>query len=216
MRTTIKPRENGPFKLSAESEEEIKNLLFFNNSPITFSKNIPLCRCGLSSTQPRCDGTHKRVGFNSSNELKKEIIQTYEGIDITVVFNRSICSGAAQCVHKFPKIYTNASEDWVFPNEGSIEEIKESIKNCPSGALSFIENQSTSKTTNTTHSLSISQKGPIYVKGAIDLEVEHWSSYANKEQYALCRCGASKNKPFCDYSHASLEETNNQGVPYTF
>ncbi|MDH3972112.1 MAG: CDGSH iron-sulfur domain-containing protein, partial [Gammaproteobacteria bacterium] len=31
-----------------------------------------------------------------------------------------------------------------------------------------------------------------------------WGQGASREHYTLCRCGASRNKPFCDGSHANI------------
>jgi CDGSH-type Zn-finger protein len=39
------------------------------------------------------------------------------------------------------------------------------------------------------------------VTGRVDLKTESWGEGASKEHYALCRCGGSKNKPFCDGTH---------------
>ena len=59
--------------------------------------------------------------------------------------------------------------------------------------------------------INIIKGGPILVKGDIENEIVSWATNANKQKFALCRCGNSKNKPFCDYSHASLDKDE-----YTF
>lgn len=208
-------RDNGPLKLEiTPNKESFENILFSEESQnITIKTSVFFCRCGQSKKQPYCDGTHKRIGFNDKKEISNDTLQHYEGKDISITFNRSICSGAAQCVEKYSHIYSSeGSTDWIFPDKGNSEEIKQSIINCPSGALSFQINQKQSSgETYEKSRIDIVKKGPLHIKGDITLEGISFSTNANKQKYSLCRCGASQNKPFCDYSHASLK-----GEEYTF
>ena len=207
-------RPDGPLKLEITPDDiTIDNVLFDENgSSIPMKKNHFFCRCGQSKKQPGCDGTHKKNGFSDKKEITKELLQHYEGQHIDITFNRSICSGAAQCVEKFPHIYSSeGSTNWIFPNKGTKEEIIQSIKNCPSGALSYEINGNTPKESYDKPQLHIVKKGPLHIQGNVTLENIDFSVHANKEKYSLCRCGASQNKPFCDYSHASLK-----GEAYTF
>ena len=210
---SIKFIKDGPLKIHIDGDKNIyKNMIFdTDSSSIDAKKNTILCVCGKSKEQPFCDGAHKAVGFSSKNILEDEIIQRYEGKNITIVFNRSICSGAGNCVRNFPKIYKNASENWIFPDEDSIESVKESIRSCPSGALSYeIDKKSTLERYDDVK-INIIKNGPLNVKGKVALQVDKFSTNANPEKFSLCRCGASQNKPFCDYTHASLKAKS-----YTF
>lgn len=47
--------------------------------------------------------------------------------------------------------------------------------------------------------------GPLVVKGQVILEDAEGNRYETKEQFSLCRCGFSENKPFCDGSHRTKE-----------
>ena len=53
-------------------------------------------------------------------------------------------------------------------------------------------------------SIRITRNGPYEVQG-IDLDIENWAEGASRERYTLCRCGGSKNKPFCDGTHRSIK-----------
>jgi CDGSH-type Zn-finger protein len=55
-----------------------------------------------------------------------------------------------------------------------------------------------------TPSICIARNGPYEVQG-FDLEVDTWSEGASHERFTLCRCGASKNKPFCDGAHRTIK-----------
>ena len=47
--------------------------------------------------------------------------------------------------------------------------------------------------------------GPYIVQGEIELlDVEGEKYPLDKESIALCRCGRSENKPFCDGTHSKI------------
>jgi len=212
-KVSIKLLDNGPLRLSVDTEDSVINNILFDHKgkSIAVKKNSIICRCGKSKKQPFCDGIHRMCNFKSLNTLDKEIIQSYKGKDINIVFNRSICAGAGTCVRNFPKIYKNASEDWIDPDGDGIEEVKKSVNQCPSGALHYeLVGDNESKDYDG-FKITIVKKGPMNVIGKVDLNVESWATNANPQKYSLCRCGASENKPFCDYTHASLKSPS-----YTF
>ncbi|PWI58396.1 CDGSH iron-sulfur domain-containing protein [Sulfoacidibacillus thermotolerans] len=49
--------------------------------------------------------------------------------------------------------------------------------------------------------ISIRDKGPYLVSGTVELVDAEGNRFETKEQFALCRCGHSHNKPFCDGAH---------------
>jgi CDGSH-type Zn-finger protein len=49
------------------------------------------------------------------------------------------------------------------------------------------------------------KNGPYLVSGIVELvDAEGRSFTLNKASFALCRCGGSVNKPFCDGTHSRL------------
>jgi len=114
----------------------------------------------------------------------------------------SICAGAATCVEGLPSVFnSDDSNNWIFPDEESNERIIESIKKCPSGALSYSIGMNIYTDDRVTPRIDIIKDGPYNVEG-IKLEGFHTPSKFSETKYSLCRCGHSKNKPYCDYSHA--------------
>ena len=49
--------------------------------------------------------------------------------------------------------------------------------------------------------------GPYHVTGRVEMD-EPRAEGVSEEQYTLCRCGASKNKPFCDGTHWDIKFTD--------
>ncbi|MBC5823419.1 MAG: CDGSH iron-sulfur domain-containing protein [Candidatus Eremiobacteraeota bacterium] len=56
--------------------------------------------------------------------------------------------------------------------------------------------------------MNVSKNGPYRITGGADLKDDTWGEGASREHYALCRCGHSKNKPFCDGSHWYVKFTD--------
>lgn len=198
MKAHIKAIEDGPLVLSSDDNH---NIIHQDNNTITAGNPAYLCRCGHSKTKPFCDGTHSDVQFQSKREIEKENIQEYVGKDITVNFNRSICAGAANCVKHKEVFSSGSSTNWIHPDNDTNEKIIETIKSCPSGALSYILENGTHIDSRDEAKISIVKNGPYNVQ-AIEHEFRPVPMNFSTTKYTLCRCGMSKNKPYCDYSHA--------------
>ncbi len=196
MKATITPKEDGPLVLTSED-----GILFSEDQQLETKNAAFLCRCGHSAKKPFCDGAHNKAGFSSAKEIDQQIIQEYTGREVCITFNRSICAGAAHCVHELPEVFSSqGSENWIFPDQGSLAEIEKTVCSCPSGALTYTVKGERFIDSRTQPKVSIVKNGPYIVEsvpfeGAMD--ALHWSP----TKYTLCRCGLSKNKPYCDYSH---------------
>ena len=189
--------ENGPL------EVDCTDSVFMKDGKTLEAENPSyLCRCGKSKNKPWCDGSHEKVGFTSKREISEEILQVYEGKEITVNFNRSICAGAANCVHDLPSVFaSDNSTNWIYPDNDTNDKIIKTVNSCPSGALSYSIKGKVTIDKRTKAKISIVKNGP-YVVEEVKLVGMPTPTNFSTTKYALCRCGHSKNKPFCDYSHA--------------
>jgi CDGSH-type Zn-finger protein/ferredoxin len=186
------------------------NRLINQAGPVNTEETIALCRCGKSSNKPFCDGTHAKVGFTSSNDTPnlQNKQDSYTGKKITIHDNRRICAHAGYCTDNLPNVFRMKQEPWIDADAASIEDIIATIQKCPSGALSYsIDNNN--YTPDNEPSIFIAPNGPYVVSGCPDLEETVWAEGALKNKFTLCRCGASKNKPFCDGSHWSVNFRDN-------
>jgi CDGSH-type Zn-finger protein len=195
---SIRCRENGPYL--------VKELETFTNSygnPISTESTMALCRCGGSENKPFCDGTHKRLGF-SGEKLDDRLADrrdVYEGKDITIFDNRGVCSHAGVCTSGCPSVWSTKGEPWCNPDGSEVDEIVRIIEECPSGALSYAVDGVEQRDQQREPGIRISRDGPYFVQGSVELEDQAFGEGASREHYALCRCGGSKNKPFCDGTH---------------
>lgn len=164
---------------------------------------LALCRCGGSSLKPYCDGTHARIGFISAKQDDRtpDRLDTYTGKEITVLDNRGTCCHSGNCTDHLPSVFRNGTEAFVDPDGASKDEIISIVRQCPSGALGYVLGPTTYAGEDRVPAVYVSQDGPYHIQGGIALEHEDRNKGASLEHYALCRCGHSKNKPFCDGSH---------------
>lgn len=197
MGSKITVIKNGPLKLESDGQ-----IMQRDGAPVATKKLAMLCTCGKSRGKPYCDGTHAAAGFVSDREIETEILQEYPGKEITVYFNRSICSGAGSCVRKLPSVFKSGDgSHWIYPDNDTVENIIERVKGCPSGALAYSLGGEVVVDEREEEKITIAKDGPLHVEG-VTLENKPHPTHCSDSKFSLCRCGYSKNKPFCDYSHA--------------
>jgi CDGSH-type Zn-finger protein len=206
---TIRAAKDGPFEVSGLSS--IRNA---NGDEVRCGDSVELCRCGESSDKPFCDYTHVGVGFSSERENPRQLDRErdYVGQQITVHDNRTICCHAEQCVKGLPAVFDGNARPWIMPDAADVPAIIEAINKCPSGALSYSIDGERVVKGDKEAVLTVQNKGAYHIRGAIQLTVEDSDIVPPvKDHYTLCRCGASKNKPFCDGAHHSVG-FNDEGV----
>lgn len=191
---TIEERENGPLVVKG-----ITSFFGPDGAALESKPVMALCRCGHSSTKPFCDGTHNKVGFESRGGKPAGVDRkiTYVGEDVTIVYNPRLCSHAAECGRRAAHIFNPDQKPWIQPDNGSIEEIREVMAACPSGALSL---QDEGHLTTEAAEITVEKNGPYRVHGP-SIEAGPAGEAATNKKYVLCRCGLSGNKPYCDGSH---------------
>ncbi|MGC9331321.1 MAG: glutamate synthase-related protein [Bacteroidales bacterium] len=164
-------------------------------------KTVPLCRCGHSKSKPFCDGTHGKIGWTDKKQEGRppRKVDDYVGEKIIIHDNRGICAHVGYCTDGLPKVFRMGTEPWIDADAEPVEKIIETIEKCPSGALSYSIGGVKYDKFSDTPQIKITEDGPYFIKGCIELEDEDYPE--SEEHYALCRCGNSKNKPFCDGQH---------------
>jgi CDGSH-type Zn-finger protein len=206
----IIPGPNGPLYLVNDPEPAIvENLVDSKGAPLATVRRIALCRCGQSKNKPFCDGTHSAAGFSSDNSVEvPDRRKSYVGKEITVHDNRSICSHAGKCVAGLPSVFRLDRRPWVDADGATLQEVIDIVGKCPSGALSYSVDGVEYRDHDGKPQVRVIRNGPYHVTGGVELVGAKWAEGASKEHYTLCRCGASKNKPFCDGMHLKVGFTD--------
>jgi CDGSH-type Zn-finger protein len=193
---------NGPYSLRI-GPEPVANLRRASGEACVTGRAVSLCRCGASKTKPFCDGTHSKIGFSdqkiSDGADNRRV--AYAGKHITIFDNRALCSHAGACTDGLQQVFRYRQEPWIDPDGAEVEKIIETIRKCPSGALSYAVDGVEAKPPGREPMVTVTDHGPYAITGGVELAGVNFGDGASTEHYALCRCGASKNKPFCDGSH---------------
>ena len=196
---------NGPYYLLNDlASKVIPNIQNSKGGPCPATiTGVALCRCGASDNKPFCDGTHGKIGFTDEKlvdgSLDKRV--NHVGKKITIHDNRGICAHAGHCTDNLASVFKSNEEPWIDPDGATVEEIIDTIKKCPSGALSYTVENVEHRDQDREPMVTVTKDGPYVITGGIELVDQPLGDAASTEHYTLCRCGGSKNKPFCDGTH---------------
>jgi CDGSH-type Zn-finger protein/uncharacterized Fe-S cluster protein YjdI len=125
----------------------------------------------------------------------------YPGDEIDVRWDKRLCIHIGECVDADNPLFEVGRDPWCVPNEVSKAEVRAVCERCPSGALSYTDKTGTPEQPAAENSAQVVYNGPLYVTGELEIEGAPEDMPGLRYRAALCRCGASKNKPFCDNSH---------------
>jgi CDGSH-type Zn-finger protein len=199
---------NGPYFLMHEATPApVPNLRRASGEACATVRGVALCRCGASKNKPFCDGTHGAIGFKGTNtaDPAKNRRERYDGKRITIFDNRAICSHAGFCTDTLKSVFRMKEEPWIDPDGAAVEAIVAAVRKCPSGALSYAIAGVEAEPPEREPMITVTNDGPYAITGGVELPGVTFGNGASSEHYTLCRCGASKNKPFCDGSHWSVK-----------
>ena len=189
------------------TDDEGESLAWEHGLELEKRETCGLCRCGESGSKPYCDGTHATVGFVGTEtagfDSYEQLAETLTGPRVDVLDDKELCADARFC-HRAGTVWHRVNED----DDEAADVVIEESKLCPSGRYTAVD-----KTTGLAHEpqldpcISLVQdpemgvSGPIWVRGGIQVVSADGNEYEVRNRVTLCRCGKSKNKPFCDGSH---------------
>jgi CDGSH-type Zn-finger protein len=208
MAGRIQVAANGPYLVT-----NVHHLYDWLGQGLPFRPQMALCRCGASAMRPLCDGSHARTGFTDAKDPDRvpDHRDSYTGQQIAILDNRGICQHSGFCTDRLATVFHQGEEPFVTASGGRMDEMIRAVRDCPSGALSYAVDGAEARDEADHHgtrdpTIEVTKDGPYRITGGIPLAGEHGASVArgdgaSQEHYALCRCGHSRNKPFCSGMH---------------
>ncbi|MFV0390257.1 MAG: CDGSH iron-sulfur domain-containing protein [Pyrinomonadaceae bacterium] len=198
----IMPDERGISRVYQEGEE------------FEAKKIVALCRCGASKNKPFCDGSHKTLNpaevdltETATFEPSLDFAELIQGPDHSLSDDEKFCAYARFC-DAGQRVWNEVRLE----GEAAKELTLEMARRCPGGRLVVWDND-TQEPIETYEDPSVGLvedvlnrcSGPIMLRGGIPVKAANGEVYEIRNRQALCRCGQSRNKPFCDGTHASMK-----------
>ncbi len=194
QRVSVTVIDGGPLKISGDGVT-----VQYCGEPVAVESgsDVYLCRCGASANPPFCDGSHSREGFvGEPGQGDPKDVHVWEGKTMRTFFNPNACMHVFYCQ---PLKELRARE-----LEGDAEaaaEIARVVRSCPSGALSYeAKDEVPAPTESTGADIEIMEGGEVRIQCDFDINATLHERQAT-DRATLCRCGLSKNKPWCDGRH---------------
>ncbi|WP_369997506.1 (4Fe-4S)-binding protein [Winogradskyella sp.] len=130
----------------------------------------------------------------------------YSNGEVTVVWEPDKCIHSGICVKGSPEVFQPKERPWIKIDAETTEEIVETVKKCPSGALSFYMNNGEDKSSQSLETkVEVMENGPLLVYGTLKVTHKDGKEETKNKTTAFCRCGLSYNKPYCDGTHVKEE-----------
>ncbi len=130
----------------------------------------------------------------------------YPGEAADVSWHGRLCIHIGECGRAQGDLFVGGRKPWCQPDAAPNDEVEEVVLRCPTGALTYdFADGSRAETADTDNTVQVAYNGPLFVRGDLDIEGAPTDAPGLKFRAALCRCGQSKNKPFCDNSHEKVD-----------
>ncbi len=166
-----------------------------------------LCRCGHSTTKPYCDGSHAHHNFEgeelAGHRPYLEGCRVYTGGTLDMYDNESLCASMRFC-DRAQGVWQAVIDS---ADPASRELALEECAACAAGRLTLTDKEGNPIEPELPAEVcpiedtAAGRRGPLWVKGGVTLEGADGQAYEVRNRMTLCRCGESKNMPFCDISH---------------
>ena len=130
--------------------------------------------------------------------------KTYRGSAIEVSFDLDLCTHIGECLRRAPEVFELRRRPWITPNAAPPDALAAVVERCPSGALQYrrLDGGPDEEGPEPARVTPI-RNGPLLVRGRVDVRRED-GALEVLPRAALCRCGESANKPFCDNTHLRI------------
>lgn len=158
-------------------------------------------------------------------DVIEKLKQAYEGFDhmkqykndnIIVHWFPELCAHPGICLRLLPEVFDVNQRPWVNVNSAAPEDIINTIDKCPTGALRYslpegsnvdpqiakgVGNIDFEKSNPAEVKIRVTANGPLLIEGPAVVIGLDGKALKEGGRMALCRCGLTDNRPFCDGAH---------------
>ena len=128
--------------------------------------------------------------------------RTYETDEIAVHWDSTRCIHTARCIESLPQVFDVTRRPWVDVTAASADALAEAVRSCPTSALKYTRKDGAPQEAPAEPARAMpTPDGPLAVTGDLRVKDPDGNVVAEETRVTLCRCGKSRNQPFCDNSH---------------
>jgi CDGSH-type Zn-finger protein len=194
-------------------DKEGQSIKWIEGGAIPTKNEYALCRCGESKSKPFCDGTHAKIGFEGTETASRETV-----LDQAEVMSGPVMDLAdAEVLCAFARFCDPNGRVWEQVGNTDDPKVRKNfvrqVGDCPAGRLIAIDKGTghavepkLPESIGVVEDPARNCSGPLWVRGGVSVIGDDGHAYENRNRLALCRCGRSENKPFCNGAHASEPE----------
>ena len=142
-----------------------------------------------------------------NEERYREVHRRYAGEGVTVHWEPALCIHAANCLRHLPGVFDARRRPWVDLSGANAEDVIAAVRSCPTGALRYERTDGREPEAEEPTEIEPRLHGPVYLRGNLRVVDSRGNVLREATRLALCRCGHSQNKPFCDLSHRAADFT---------
>jgi CDGSH-type Zn-finger protein len=208
----VRITENGPYRVSGSTPltrtavvetEHGEPVAWAPDEPLTAGRSYSLCRCGHSATKPFCDDSHLANAFDGAEVADRgpraERMRVFEGDGMEMTDDPSLCTHVGFCTNRRTHVWDLIAQT---EDETIRAQLLEMIRLCPSGRLAHRPSADARESEpELDPGVAVVRDGPLWLRGGIEVIGADGIPYERRNRVTLCRCGHSRNKPFCDGSH---------------
>jgi CDGSH-type Zn-finger protein len=203
---------SGPVEVQYEiiaTDDEGESWTWKTGVQVPVTKKFAFCRCGHSANKPFCDGSHRTHGVPSA-----EAASTAPYEDQAVLTDGpSMQLGDAKALCALARFCDGHGSAWELVAQTSDRQNREltahEASHCPSGRLVAYDKESLGAalepdlepTIGIIEDPARGVSGGLWLRGGIRVVTQDGVEYPERNRQVLCRCGNSRNTPFCDGSH---------------
>ena len=128
--------------------------------------------------------------------------RVYERDELRVLWDATRCTHVAACIRAQPAVFDSSRRPWIEIDAASAEDIAAAIRQCPTGALRYeAKGDFAPEPRPVPTVVHVPPAGPLYLHGDLTVTQPRGRVIDDSPRVALCRCGRTRNAPFCDNSH---------------
>lgn len=135
--------------------------------------------------------------------MGKERVSTWNNDTATVTWDEDLCIHVGECTRAKGALFEMGRKPWCALDGVADEHVREVIARCPTGSLAVrFADPAMNETAPAENIVTVADSGPLYFRGELAIDGAPARAPGLSHRAALCRCGLSRNKPYCDNSHA--------------